>query len=439
MSQRFVFAALLLAFAAAACADGADDGVGGSGNSTVNQSGGGGSEHGGAPPLGGAGGTESTTGGTGGGGAPPTNGGMGGTGGSEDGGMAEGGAGGGPIVDTDLYPLETENNGSLVNANLLPEDALGFQAELPSANDVDVFAITIPLGSSMRVAVSDGQGGCPGDANVSIQIYAPDNLTVLGSASGLCPVLDGNTSPALGTITAAGTYFARVATAASVDFYVLELSATPPECGDGIPQLGEQCDDGNMTAGDGCENDCTETAICGDGSLQGDEACDDGNQIDTDGCNNACQFLSCTGGQSLVNYTATGLPLNITDNTTITSTINVPVTGTVTKLVVSIDIDHTYDGDLSIALDGPAAPVVDLSSGNGAGGDNYRDTVFSSLASAAITMGAPPYTGIFLPEASFATVLNTAVNGNWVLSVSDNAGGDFGTLNRFKLSMCVAP
>lgn len=30
-----------------------------------------------------------------------------------------------------------------------------------------------------------------------------------------------------------------------------------PECGDGVPEPPEECDDGNQMAGDGCENDCT--------------------------------------------------------------------------------------------------------------------------------------------------------------------------------------
>jgi cysteine-rich repeat protein len=32
---------------------------------------------------------------------------------------------------------------------------------------------------------------------------------------------------------------------------------TPIVCGNGIPQPGEQCDDGNMDDNDCCHNDCT--------------------------------------------------------------------------------------------------------------------------------------------------------------------------------------
>jgi cysteine-rich repeat protein len=98
-------------------------------------------------------------------------------------------------------------------------------------------------------------------------------------------------------------------------------------CGDGVPQLGEECDDGNAIDTDGCHNDCTlpscgdgnvvppETCdppgspagvhgnpcranctVCGDGIPQGGEECDDGNTVDTDGCHNDCTQPECGDG-----------------------------------------------------------------------------------------------------------------------------------------------
>jgi cysteine-rich repeat protein len=42
-------------------------------------------------------------------------------------------------------------------------------------------------------------------------------------------------------------------------------------CGNGIIELGEQCDDGNVTNGDGCSSTCTSEASCGDGVKNGTE------------------------------------------------------------------------------------------------------------------------------------------------------------------------
>ena len=63
-----------------------------------------------------------------------------------------------------------------------------------------------------------------------------------------------------------------------------------PVCGNGTLDPGEQCDDGNMAGGDGCENDCTTTpgAECGDGEVDPGEQCDDGNTASGDGCEKNC-------------------------------------------------------------------------------------------------------------------------------------------------------
>jgi cysteine-rich repeat protein len=68
-------------------------------------------------------------------------------------------------------------------------------------------------------------------------------------------------------------------------------------CGDGFVQAGsEECDDGNDVETDSCLSTCVE-ASCGDGVLQeGVEGCDDGNDIDTDACRNDCAPATCGDG-----------------------------------------------------------------------------------------------------------------------------------------------
>ncbi len=70
----------------------------------------------------------------------------------------------------------------------------------------------------------------------------------------------------------------------------------PADCGDGIVQLGEACDDGNEENTDACLNTCA-AATCGDGFVQsGVEACDDGNEDNTDACLNTCAAATCGDG-----------------------------------------------------------------------------------------------------------------------------------------------
>jgi cysteine-rich repeat protein len=63
------------------------------------------------------------------------------------------------------------------------------------------------------------------------------------------------------------------------------------ECGNGILDSGEQCDDGNNINGDGCSSNCMiehYTPVCGNGILDSGEQCDDGNNINGDGCSSTC-------------------------------------------------------------------------------------------------------------------------------------------------------
>lgn len=81
-------------------------------------------------------------------------------------------------------------------------------------------------------------------------------------------------------------------------------------CGDGAVASLEQCDDGNLVAGDGCSERCRvelgkkcdgEPSVCvdtecGDGLVEGAERCDDGNTSPFDGCSATCQNeLDCEG------------------------------------------------------------------------------------------------------------------------------------------------
>ena len=78
-----------------------------------------------------------------------------------------------------------------------------------------------------------------------------------------------------------------------------------PECGNGVVEIGESCDDGNDEDGDICPSSCKE-AFCGDGYVWTSqpredgsgaaETCDDGNRENNDGCINACVPNRCGDG-----------------------------------------------------------------------------------------------------------------------------------------------
>ncbi|MFH2006072.1 MAG: DNRLRE domain-containing protein [bacterium] len=76
------------------------------------------------------------------------------------------------------------------------------------------------------------------------------------------------------------------------------LLETPVVCGNGLIDVGEECDDGNAASGDGCSATCLlETpAGCGDGTVDAGEECDDGNTTAGDGCSAACRSEYCGDG-----------------------------------------------------------------------------------------------------------------------------------------------
>ncbi|UCC30611.1 MAG: IPTL-CTERM sorting domain-containing protein [Phycisphaerales bacterium] len=72
-----------------------------------------------------------------------------------------------------------------------------------------------------------------------------------------------------------------------------DADCTPADCGDGTlnTTAGEECDDGvdnSDTTPDACRTDCKE-AYCGDGTVDTGEVCDDGNTVEEDACTNSCE------------------------------------------------------------------------------------------------------------------------------------------------------
>ncbi|MFC1734230.1 DUF4215 domain-containing protein, partial [candidate division KSB1 bacterium] len=90
-------------------------------------------------------------------------------------------------------------------------------------------------------------------------------------------------------------------------------------CGNGNPDLGEECDDGNSNTGDACPDGplgTCQSAACGDGFIwAGMEECDDANADGGDGCSALCveeENWSC-GGEPFVclpNITVTVIDTN---------------------------------------------------------------------------------------------------------------------------------
>ena len=141
-----------------------------------------------------------------------------------------------------------------------------------------------------------------------------------------------------------------------------------------------------------------------------------------------------------------GASTNIPDVGTIESTnVVAGFTGPLLKVGVALWLTHTFDADLNISLISPDGVIVDLSSGNGAGGNfgtscspDASRTTFDDGAVTSITAGSPPFVGTFKPEGSLATLAGGTANGKWRLRVQDTAGGTLGTLRCWSLFLSPA-
>jgi len=357
---------------------------------------------------------------------------------------------------------ETEPNNLYSTANT-GVGCASWAGGITTIGDVDCFAIDVTVpGSRIASAVTDvGGTGCPTGFDSVIRLFnssgtqlASDDQSGDVSCSAFLPTLTATTNLAM------GTYFVCVEdwlNNGTSPPYLLLLSALAPGCGNQIIEGTEECDTPalgtNTCVTEGfaggtllCDATCaldTSSCIppgCGNGIQEAGEQCDDGNVLNGDNCSSTCQLTiyDCAVGEVQVTIPATGLPLAITDNMTITNTMNVPNTGTITKVALEMNITHTFDGDLDITLDSPGAAAIDLTSDNGGGGDNFTNTVFA-LGFPSITTGAAPFTGVFTPEGDLNTIVGTVSNGSWVLTITDDAGGDIGSLTGWTLHLCVQP
>jgi cysteine-rich repeat protein len=217
-------------------------------------------------------------------------------------------------------------------------------------------------------------------------------------------------------------------------------------CGDGILDLFEECDDGNQTNGDGCDDDannggnCTVTG-CGNGVVTGTEQCDDGNTADGDGCNSICVLEFC--GDSIVNNAGTEQCDEGGENTiTCDADCTLPVCGDGTLNTAAgeeCDDGNTTDGDgceADCTTTCVPSDVLEITAGQQLGGNpidltsivttdnatNVMYTVTGGGSTCDIDSG-----GTYIEAENFTGTIN---QGTGTFSVESSQGGQFGSYLR---------
>jgi cysteine-rich repeat protein len=207
---------------------------------------------------------------------------------NEDGSPSLGGSG---YEGNDYASANADTNGAITAsttmlAALTPAgDEDVFKLRNMSASAVEVSMATWRLASGFGIGVSCGTST---DTVITIRDAAGTELdrSTDRSSSDYCDDLTYGLMPGAVVYVHLTDYGDNNA----IDAYALEIDFMPVVCGNNMVGFGEECDDGNTTAGDGCDAMCRIEAVCGDGTLQPSEQCDDGGTATGDGCDGMCKL-----------------------------------------------------------------------------------------------------------------------------------------------------
>jgi subtilisin-like proprotein convertase family protein len=130
------------------------------------------------------------------------------------------------------------------------------------------------------------------------------------------------------------------------------------------------------------------------------------------------EFFVEGGAESARGEAAPNLQIPDNNPAGVSSDIAIARPGSASRVKVSIDITHTYVGDLRIELVSPAGRSVVLHGQLGGDQDNLVVTYDSAA-----------------PLSPLSSLIGQPMQGNWVLRVADLAAVDVGTLNKWSLEL----
>jgi subtilisin-like proprotein convertase family protein len=209
---------------------------------------------------------------------------------------------------------------------------------------------------------------------------------------------------------------------------------------EGNPGSGATCTCGGSTACNAgllkCQG-CTKEVTCNDGL---DDESDGATDCADSECTMVCGLPPCGPGEKLMQINYSGAAVSIVDNTTVSAAVTVSEDLPVKRVMLQLNITHTWDSDLDISLRAPGqASDLDVSSDNGGSADNYTSTIFSDTCANPVALGSAPFNGCYTPETPFSTLNGISSKGTWTLKIGDDASGDTGSLTVYRLGLCVGP
>ncbi len=155
---------------------------------------------------------------------------------------------------------------------------------------------------------------------------------------------------------------------------------------------------------------------------------------------NAIERVVCnTYSSGVLNIPIPDSTVNGSSGGAVGNVITVPTTTDVDDVNVTVNVSHTYIGDLIIQLQNPQADFTNVWSTNCANGAVVDlNIVFDDDAANAIdctaTSTTPPST--YIPDSPLSTLAGNPGNGDWTLLMADFFVGDTGTFDSWELEIC---
>jgi cysteine-rich repeat protein len=173
----------------------------------------------------------------------------------------------GPCDGTWIFKIGTLGTGALTTTNFTVQHA----NPLCDACDSNVIWW---ISEAATLTDSTFIGSIYAGADITVTRGALDGQAVAGGRGTTTAPTGAVTLTGPGTVNACGT-------------------SSGPVCGNGVTEPPEECDDGNITSGDGCSAQCKKEGagpVCGNGVTEPPEECDDGNITSGDGCSAQCKI-----------------------------------------------------------------------------------------------------------------------------------------------------
>ena len=144
-----------------------------------------------------------------------------------------------------------------------------------------------------------------------------------------------------------------------------------------------------------------------------------------------------TGTTTCTDFISANVPVTISSNnaSTVNSTLAITSAQTVSKISVSLKVNHTFVNDLRAVLRSPAGTQVTLFANICEDNQNI-DVVFDDSGSVISCGTNPAISGTVAPSQALSAFNGQSAQGAWTLTVTDNYPQDGGQIVSWGLNLC---